>query len=418
MSHAKPFEIVLFGATGFTGRLTAEYLARASTPRPLRWAIAGRSREKLDALRLRLAQLGPNGARVELIVADVNDPASLRELARSADVVATTVGPYIRYGEPLVRACVEEGAHYVDLTGEPEFVDLVIDRYHDEAARKELKIVNACGFDSIPHDLGALFTLKQLERRLSPSARGETPVSIEGFVRMHGSVSGGTWHSAITAMGRMRTYQSLRKTLRRPPQVGEHRKIGGIKPHIAYQRDLKLWALPMPTIDPLVVQRSARLSPEYGPDFRYGHYLGLRKLTKVVGLVASVSAVFALAQLKPTRGLLLKVKDPGQGPSEEERKKASFKVIFRGRAGGHEVLCEVRGGDPGYDETAKMLAESALTLVFDRERAPKVYGVVPPAASLGMPLLERLRAAGISFTDVTPDAERAQVGATQAAVSG
>lgn len=400
MADSKPFDVVLFGATGYTGRLTAEYLAAARTARPLRWAIAGRSRDKLEALKRDLAKLGEAGRAVELVIADVGDEASLRALAQKARVVATTVGPYIRYGEPLVKACVEAGAHYVDLTGEPEFVDAMIARYHAAAEAARVKIVNACGFDSIPHDLGAYFTLKALERRLSPAQRGKVPVTIEGVVRARGQFSGGTWHSAVTAMGRARSYAAERK--RRGsvlPTVGEGRKFGATPARIAHRDDFGLWLVPMPTIDPQVVRRSARLLPEYGPDFRYGHFMGLKKLRDVVAVVGGVSTVFLLAQLAPTRNLLLKLRDPGEGPSEEQRKNGFFKVLFVARGGDQEVRCEVTGGDPGYAETAKMLAESALCLAFDS--TPAVHGVVPPAAAMGQPLIDRLVAADMRFSETT-----------------
>jgi short subunit dehydrogenase-like uncharacterized protein len=396
----RKFDLVLFGATGFTGKLTAEYLARARTVRPLRWALAGRNREKLEAVRREISTLAPGGAQVEIVIADSNDDNALAALAASTRVVATTVGPYIRHGEPLVRACVEQGADYVDLTGEPEFVDNMIERYGSLAEQKRVKIVNACGFDSIPHDLGAYFTLKALEARLAAHERGKVPVTIEGFVRASGSFSGGTWHSAVTAMGRFREYQKQRKQRSaRLPTVGEGRQVGATSSRVRYRPEVKAWGVPMPTIDPLVVRRSARLLPEYGPDFRYGHFLAQKRLGSVVGLALGVGTVFTLAQFGPTRSLLLKVRDSGEGPSEEQRQKAFFKVTFVGRAAGHEVLCEVRGGDPGYGETAKMLSESALALAFDAERLPRIYGVVPPAAAFGMPLIERLTRAGIVFEE-------------------
>ena len=404
----RKYDLVLFGATGFTGRLTAEYLARARTPRPLRWALAGRNREKLEAVRREISTLTPNGAQVEIVIADSHDDSALANMAASTRVVATTVGPYIRYGEPLVRACVEQGADYVDLTGEPEFVDNMLESYGSLAQEKRVKIVNACGFDSIPHDLGAYFTLRALDARLAPQERGKVPVTIEGFVRASGSFSGGTWHSAVTAMGRFREYQAQRKQRNAQlPIVGEGRKVSGTSTRVRYRPEVKAWGVPMPTIDPLVVRRSARLLPEYGPDFRYGHFLAQKRLASVLGLAVGVGTVFTLAQFGPTRSLLLKVRESGEGPSEEQRKNGFFKVTFVGRAAGHEVVCEVRGGDPGYGETAKMLAESALALAFDAERLPRIHGVVPPAAAFGMPLVERLVQAGIVFEEPARTRERA-----------
>jgi short subunit dehydrogenase-like uncharacterized protein len=170
-----------------------------------------------------------------------------------------------------------------------------------------------------------------------------------------------------------------------------------VPPRIRFRSEIGAWAVPMPTIDPEVVCHSARLLPEYGCDFRYGHYAAVRHFPTLALGLTGVGALFALAQLPPTRALLLKMRQPGQGPSEATRAKAKFRVTFLGEAGGHHVRTAVSGGDPGYGETAKMLAESALCLALDRDRLPECYGVVPTAATMGDALIDRLRAAGIAF---------------------
>ena len=370
-----------------------------ATPGKLRWALAGRNRAKLEQVRARLAARTPALASLPLLDADVADEGSLSALAAQAQVVITTVGPYARYGEGLVKACAELGTDYVDLTGEPAFVDAMIERYEAKAQAQGARIVHACGFDSIPHDLGAYFTLKALRARMREDERDTLPVSIEGFVRAGGTFSGGTWHSAVNAMANMRKDEAERK--RRTallPDTGP-RQVHGIPARLRYRRELGLWGLPMPTIDPQIVLRSARALPEYGPDFRYGHYVGLRHFVQAVGLICGIGSVFALAQLKPTRKLLLKARNPGEGPDEATRQKSWFSVTFEGKAGDHRVVCEARGGDPGYSETAKMLAESALCLAFDRTRLAPRFGMVTTASVMGDALLERLTRAGISFQE-------------------
>jgi short subunit dehydrogenase-like uncharacterized protein len=193
--ESRPFDLVLFGATGFTGGLTAEYLAR-NAPDGCRWALAGRNQRRLEAVRARLAEIDPGLADLPLLTADAGDRASLDAVATQARVVITTVGPYIEYGGPLVAACANAGTDYVDLTGEPEFVDLMYTAHHATAEASGARIVHACGFDSIPHDLGAMFTVQQL------GATG--PVTVRGVVRGGGMVSGGTFHSAMAAMSRPR----------------------------------------------------------------------------------------------------------------------------------------------------------------------------------------------------------------------
>lgn len=190
---ARPYDVVLFGATGFVGVLTAEYLARHA-PDGCRWAVAGRDRAKLEKLRTRLTALDPRCADLPLIEADASDEGSLRSLAESARVVATTVGPYVWYGEKLVAACAEAGTDYADLTGEPEFVDRMYVEHDARARETGARLVHACGFDSVPHDLGAYFTVRQLPE--------DVPLRIDGFVRSNAVFSGGTFASALTAMGR------------------------------------------------------------------------------------------------------------------------------------------------------------------------------------------------------------------------
>jgi short subunit dehydrogenase-like uncharacterized protein len=378
----RAYDIVLFGATGFVGELTAEYLA-AHAPEGLRWAIAGRSEKKLAALRERL----PGGAEIGVLRADVSDPESLRELARHARVVATTVGPYVLHGEELVAACADTGTDYLDLTGEPEFVDLTYVRHDTRARETGARIVHAAGFDSIPHDLGAYFTVRQLPEGV--------PLTVDGFVRAEGMFSGGTFNSALTGFSRIRQTMAAAQDRKRhePRTVGRRAYAPVSAPRFA--KEVGAWALPLPTIDAQVVQRSARALERYGPDFRYRHYAAVRTLPFAVGGVAFVGAVFAAAQVPPARRWLGDRLKPGEGPSAEKRARSWFSVRFVGEGGGRRVLTEVAGGDPGYGETAKMFAESALCLAFDD--LPATAGQVTTAVAMGDALIERLRAAGITF---------------------
>ncbi len=379
-------DIVLFGATGFTGALTAEYLA-AKAPAEIRWALAGRNRQKLEGVRARLAQLNPSLVELPLLSADVTDESSMQAVARSTRVVITTVGPYIRYGEPVVAACAEAGTDYVDLTGEPEFVDLMWLRHHEQAQRSGARIVHSCGFDSIPYDLGALFTVTQLPANV--------PIRLEGFVRAGGTFSGGTYQSGIEAMGRLRQSMRVASERRQREPRPDDRRIKGVSgaPH----RDPAAggWVVPFPTIDPQTVLRSARALERYGPDFSYSHYLVVRRLPVLAGLGAGAGAVIALAQLPQTRNLLLKLRGSGEGPSADQREKAWFKVRMVGEANGSRIVTEVSGGDPGYGETSKMLAEAALCLAGDE--LPARAGQLTPAVAMGEPLTGRLQRAGIQF---------------------
>ena len=382
----RTYDIVLLGATGFTGGLTAEYLARHPDLKPERWAIAGRNTRKLTEVQRRLAEINPACAHLSLIEADSADFASLQRMVKQTKVVITTVGPYIQYGEPLVHACAEAGTDYVDLTGEPEFVDRMLHAYAETAEKSGARIVNSCGFDSIPHDLGALFTVEQLPKGGA--------VTVEGFVRAKGNFSGGTYHSAVHAMARMREYQKWKKDVGfRSPASGTRRLPSRIK----HRKELGAWAVPMPTIDPIVVKRSANALPEiYGNDFAYGHYMQVKRVGTIATLAAGLSVIAVGAQVPATRDLLLKIRNPGEGPSAEERAKGWFKVKFIGTADGQRVVTQVSGGDPGYGDTAKMLAESALCLALDK--LPQRSGFLTPASAMGDALVARLQKnAGIRF---------------------
>jgi short subunit dehydrogenase-like uncharacterized protein len=385
----REFDIVLVGATGFTGELTAAYLAEHA-PAECRWALAGRNTRKLEAVRDRLARINPACADLALLPADAGDAASVDKVARATRVLITTVGPYLLYGEQLVRACAEAGTDYVDLTGEPEFVDRMYLAHHDAAVASGARIVHACGFDSIPHDLGAYFTMQQLP--------DDQPATVRGVVRSNATFSGGTFHSAMTAFSRAKQMRDAMTERRRREPRPEGRRSRAVAGKPGRDPELGYWLLPLPTIDPFIVARSGAALPSYGPDFRYSHYAGLKTLRYAVGGAAGATSLAVAAQVPPVRKQLMKRIKPGDGPSEGRRAKSWFTVDFLGEAGGKRVHTRVSGGDPGYTETAKMLAESALCLAFDDN--PETAGQVTTAVAMGDHLLARLQAAGIDFTVV------------------
>ncbi len=379
-------DIVLYGATGFVGTLTAEYLARHA-PDGLRWAIAGRSARKLEKLREHLTEIDPRAAKIAAIAVDSGDVEGLRELAASTRVVATTVGPYVQYGHELVGACADLGTDYLDLSGEPEFVDVTYVQHDARARETGARLVHACGFDSVPHDLGVYYTVRQLPE--------DVPLRIDGFVRASAMFSGGTFASALGQFARGRQMAAAAQDRRRhqPRLVGRRAYAPVSAPRFA--GEVGAWALPLPTIDAQVVQRSARALERYGPDFRYRHYAAVKTLPVVFGGVAAMGGLLAAAQVPPLRRWLSSKVAPGEGPSEERRARSWFSVRFVGEGGGRRVCTEVSGGDPGYGETAKIFAESALSLVYDE--LPHTSGQVTPAVAMGDALIKRLQEAGIVF---------------------
>jgi short subunit dehydrogenase-like uncharacterized protein len=376
-------DIALLGATGFTGGLTADYLG-SHLPDGATWAVAGRNQAKLEAVADRVEALG--GVRPEIISADSTNPDSMSALARSTRVLITTVGPYLQHGEPAVKAAAEAGIAYVDLTGEPEFVDRMWLKYHDVARETGARIVHACGFDSIPYDLGVLYTVQQLPDGV--------PISVSGYIRAGGTASGGTYHSAIGAFAGLRGAARTAAERKRNETRPEGRTIRG-GGSLGRGAGGKGWALPLPTIDPQIVLRSARALPRYGPQFSYAHFAQFTRLPMLAATVVGAGVLLAGAQLPPTRALLLKLKAQGDGPDEAKREKSWFNLRLIGEGGGRTVTTEVSGGDPGYTETAKMLGESALCLAFDD--LPEVSGQTTTAVAMGDTLIQRLQHAGITF---------------------
>ncbi|WP_328994310.1 saccharopine dehydrogenase NADP-binding domain-containing protein [Kribbella sp. NBC_01245] len=380
----RQYDIVLFGATGFTGRLTAQYLA-SKAPAGLKWALAGRNQTKLEAVRDEL------GLSVDLVLADVTDEASLAKMAGSTGAVITTVGPYIRYGEGLVAACADAGTDYLDLTGEPEFVDTMYVRYHQRAVETGARIVHCCGFDSIPYDLGVQYAVEQLPENV--------PIKVTGVVTAGGRPSAGTLQTAITIASRAKQGVAAHRERRKVEPRPEGRSVKAVPGRI--HRRGGWWAVPLPTVDPLVVIASARALERYGPEFRYSHFGAVKRLPVLAGLFVGGSGVLLGAQIPAVRKLMLDRIVSGDGPSAERRAKSWFKARFIAEGGGKRVTTEFAGGDPGYDETAKMLAECALCLTYDE--LPETSGQVTTAVAMGPALRKRLIDAGLTIRVVSTE---------------
>ena len=399
---ARPLDLALFGATGFVGRLTAEYLARAA-PDGVRIGLAGRSRERLEEVR---DSLGPRAADWPLHVADSSDPASLDALARAARVLVTTVGPYRRYGLPVVEACARAGTHYADLTGEVLFMHEAIERFDAPARASGARIVHTCGFDSIPSDLGVLL-LHEAARADGAGDLEKVTLVVRG---MKGGPSGGTIASMKGMVDDARADPALRRILGDPyalspkrtaePDLGPQRELQGIE----HDDELGVWVAPfvMASINTRVVRRSNALQ-----DFAYGRGLRYREVmaagsgpvgrAKAAAVAAGTGALAAGLAFGPARMVLDRVLPaPGEGPSEQARRTGFFKIDVHGRtSSGRRYVCRVSAqGDPGYQATSVMLGESALCLLLDADRLPPRAGVLTPATAMGGVLVERLRAAG------------------------
>ncbi len=391
---SRDFDLILFGATGFTGRLVANYISK-SKDAP-RWAIAGRSQAKLDAL----------GLNVPAIVVDTLERKAVDEVVRRTKVVCTTVGPYAKYGSELLAACADAGTHYCDLTGEPQWMRRMIDLHDQRARQTGARIVHTCGFDSIPSDIGTLATQQEFKARFGRYASKVTAL----FGETSGGLSGGTIASAMETAREAGTDVAVRKNLGNPygldpdpdaskaarPRVRDESSIGW-EPH------LKMFTLPfvMAQINTRVVRRAHALAGcPYGEDFVYREVMSTpgkpRGLAMAVGVMGGLAGLsFAMKRPKLRELISKRVPQPGAGPSQEARERGHWKVRFVAEAGqDHLIYLASDHADPGYGSTAKMLGESALCLAFDPLGAP---GISTPSFAMGQRLLDRLRRTGLTF---------------------
>lgn len=397
----KSYDVIVYGATGFTGRQAAAYLAAHPDARELRIAIAGRRRDALEELARSL----PRAPGV--IVADSSDPPSVDAMVQMGRVLLTTAGPYARYGDPVVDACVAHGVDYVDITGETPWVRRVIDRHHDTASASGVRIVPLCGFDSVPSDLGVWLAVDHIRREL-----GEDTREVKGFFRAKGGLNGGTLASAL-ALGESGDGRALADPLLLNPKSHRSRDARRLNPDQRgprFETDLDRWTAPfvMAAVNSRVVQRSNALADlldgePYGAPFTYresmlmGRSRGrLRATLTSLGLrVADRALAFA-----PARRLLARLgPSPGEGPTEEVRTSGFYRARFvaRSRSGVRVDTIVSDQGDPGNTATVKMLCESALCLALSRDAlpgSPSRGGVLTPATAFGQVLVDRLRATG------------------------
>jgi short subunit dehydrogenase-like uncharacterized protein len=402
VSADRELDVVVFGATGFAGRLVAGQLAEHA-PDGARIGLAGRSAQRLADVR---AGLGATASGWPLLVADADDPASMTAVAQAARVVATTVGPYRRHGLALVGACASAGTDYADLSGEVLFIRESIDRYHDVAAGTGTRIVHSCGFDSVPSDLGVLM-LGQAARADGAGDLTDTTLVVTG---LKGGVSGGTLASGMGQWDDLAASPEHRRLVEDPyalspdraaePDLGDERELEWA----SYDRELRSWIGPflMAGLNTRVVRRSNALQDwAYGRKFRYREVIGFGPgpvaAAQAAAVAAATKAMSAGLSFGPTRALLGRVLPVlGEGPGEKTRRAGFFRLEIHTRtSAGARYLANVEArGDPGYAATSVMLGETALCLALDRDRLPDRAGVLTPAAAMGTALADRLRAAG------------------------
>jgi short subunit dehydrogenase-like uncharacterized protein len=402
VSPDRDLDVLLFGATSFVGRLCAEYLSHAA-PADARIGLAGRSRERLEELQ---SALGARTADWPLLLADTADQRSVDELAAATRVLATTVGPYRRYGLPAVQACANAGTHYADLTGEVLFMREAIDRFDAVARASGARIVHSCGFDSIPSDLGVLL----LHEAASADGAGQLEDTTLVVRALKGGASGGTIASLKGTLDDARADRALAALLEDPyalspdreaePKLGAQGDLRGVR----RDDELRMWVGPfiMGTINTRAVRRSNALQEwAYGSRFRYREVMGFGSgplaAAQAGAIAGGLGALVAGLSIGPVRTLLDRLlPSPGEGPSEGRRERGFYRIEIHTRtSSGARYVCRVAAqGDPGYRATAVMFGESSLCLAFDEQRLPPRAGVLTPATAMGDALVQRLRAAG------------------------
>jgi len=396
---SKEFDIIIWGATGFTGRLVAEYIFKNYISEKLNWGIAGRDKKKLINVRDKIAD-----ENIPLIIADSFDEVSLTKMTQRTKVICSTVGPYSKYGSLLVKSCIKTNTHYCDLAGEAQWIRKIVDTYHQEAKNKKIRIVNSCGFDSIPSDIGVYFIHKNL-----PDVNiklDKISMRVSGF---RGSLSGGTYASMNNIITEASKDRLIGKILTNPYGLNpEGQRSGPDKRDlnkVKYDEDSKSWIAPfmMAGINTKIVRRSNALSNySYGKNFTYDESImtgdGFR------GRIRAIISVLPLIFLSAKPGSLLKrifnffTPKPGQGPNKNERENGYYSMRFYIRYNDKSrALVKVTGDrDPGYGSTSKMLAESAICL--SKDSLKDTYGVITPSIAMGDQILDRLQAkAGLTF---------------------
>ena len=409
LDNAK-FDIIIYGASSFTGNLVLEYFFKKYSNSPqLKWGIAGRNHKKLSRALTEIKEAYPtqNNIDIPIIVADGYDPLSLDELTKQSKVILTTVGPYAKYGSLLVASCVENGTDYCDLAGETQWIRKMIDTHQSKAEETGARIVHACGFDSIPSDMGVFYMQEEARRKYQKPLK-----QIQLFVKaMKGGASGGTIASILNVIAEGSANRDIARTVSHPYGLNPNDKKTGPdkrdQASIIYNDELECWTAPffMASINTRIVRRSnALMNFIYGGDFSYSEStICGKKLTgrlKAIFLTVTLGLFFVGSANSVTRKYIIEklLPSPGQGPSKEQRQNGFFKLILLGKTKDNEGLSiQVTGDrDPGYGSTSKMLSETAICLACDKIETKG--GIWTPASALGAKLLTRLKTnAGMTF---------------------
>ena len=364
---SKKYDIVVFGGSGFTGKLVCSYLYNHKDAENINWAVAGRDEAKLSAIADQYS--------IDYIVADSFDLSSLKKMCESTKLVLTTVGPYMLYGENLVYSCIEAGTHYLDLTGEPGFVLNMYKKYRAKAIAKESIVIHCCGFESIPADIAVHETLKHFS---------EDNIDMSFYLKTKGTISGGTWASFLHSVSSPNALIKSGKVRSRKTKK------------YFYSRTFKRWVLIFPVVDKYIVNKSIKSKNNF-KKINFNQYVIQKSFFGMLSLVFGVILVSLLSKIKFFKKELLKLIPSGNGPTEKMRAKNWFKVTLISKNKTQMATTTISGGDPGYGETSKFISETALAIILDKEKLVKEKGILTPIECAGDALVDRLKNAGISI---------------------
>ena len=405
------YDMVIMGATGFTGKLIFEYLIKhyGAKNKKFTWAIAGRNQKKLEKLKKSFNDIDSHSKDIPIIIVDSHNSKLLDNMTSICRLVISTVGPYLKFGQQLIKSCVENGTHYCDLTGEVPFIRESIDLFDLKAKKNNCRIIHSCGFDSIPSDIGVLMLQMDSLRRFTKPCD-----EVKLYVRsMRGGFSRGTFDSLINISEFMDSNPEHQNRLKNPYALNpddsiKNNTLQSNLNTVKWDKNIQRWICPfiMAGINTRIVRRTNAITEHsYGYNFRYSESYSFRKgvkgFFKAIYMLIGLGSLRIIIKVRPLLWILKQFFLPksGQGPSKIKRDNGYFKLKIIGLMNNIEKnsITVIGNTDPGYSATAKMLTESALSVLLDEERIPKVYGVLTPASGIGLNLVERLKGKGIDF---------------------
>ena len=369
----KEYDLIIHGATGFTGQLICDYLYKHNDSKAIKWAISGRNTSKLQPISKKY--------NVDLFQVDSFKNKALDLITSKAKVIISVVGPYAIYGKQLIESCVNNNCHYLDITGESSFVQYIKNKYSKKAIETNTMLISCCGFESIPPDIGTYYSVKQLN---------EENINVKCYMKTKGQISGGTWASFLNISNTGKIKKKIQNN--KPKKQDTKNKI------LFYNKELKKWALIFPDVDQYIIRRSSKLIDGYGKNVRFVKYMLFKSLFKVAALLIPLFFILILAKFKFSKKWLESFIPSGTGPSKEQRKKHWFEYILIGKTEKQKIITTVKGGDPGYGETSKFVTEMGLALILNKDKLNHKKGVLTPAACAGDVILKRLQKTGIEFS--------------------